>query len=77
MMQELKLNDDQIKHMSQRFLGWKLPKNFYPDCGISFVAEYNQNTSFPSRHEPTGTNLFNADQAEEMVRYLVEGLPTT
>lgn len=25
------MTDDQIKHMVNRFLGWKLPENFNPD----------------------------------------------
>ncbi len=73
------MTDEQIKHMANRFLGWKLPENFYPDAGISFTPEYNveYNASQgkpPSRHEPIGTNLFNATQAEAMVRYILEGI---
>lgn len=30
----------------------------------------------PMRRNPTGTNLLDAEQAEAMVRYMVEGLPT-
>jgi hypothetical protein len=59
------MNDDQIKHMVGRFLQWRLPANFDPDAGISFKRTFN---------EPTGTNLFDATQAEEMVRYMVEGM---
>lgn len=69
------MNDAQIKHMVNRFLSWKLPNDFRPDAGISFKAEFNENTPFPMKHEPSGTNLFNADQAERMVRHLLEGLP--
>jgi hypothetical protein len=74
------MTEEQIKHMANRFLGWKLPENFHPDAGISFTPEYNveYNASQgkpPSRHEPIGTNLFNATQAEAMVRYMIEGLP--
>jgi hypothetical protein len=29
----------------------------------------------PMRHEPVGTNLFDAIQAEAMVRHMLEGLP--
>jgi hypothetical protein len=68
--------DDQIKHMVNRFLGWKLPANFNPDAGISFKATFNENTEHPLKHEPTGTNLFDATQAEVMVRYMIDGLPT-
>lgn len=70
---EMKLTDAQIKHMVDRFLGWRLPENFTPDCGISFKASCNENTAYPSKHEPTGTNLFSATQAEAMVRYMIEG----
>jgi outer membrane receptor for ferrienterochelin and colicin len=69
------MNEDQIKYMVNRFLGWKLPSNFRPDAGISFKAEFNEHTAHPMKHEPTGTNLFDAQQAEAMVQYMVEGLP--
>lgn len=62
-----------IKYMAQRFLSWKLPADFNPDCGISFVADYNQNTQYPAKHEPVGTNLFTADQTEAMLRHLLTG----
>jgi hypothetical protein len=64
--------DDQIKRMVDRFLAWKLPENFNPDCGISFKKDFNENTPHPMKHEPTGTNLFDASQAEEMIRYMLE-----
>jgi hypothetical protein len=75
------MTDDQIKHMVNRFLRWRLPENFQPDAGISFNPEYNieynrERYLAPSRHQPSGTNLFNAAQAEAMVRYMVEGLPS-
>ena len=62
-----------------RFLGWRLPEDFCPDAGISFKPEYNVEYMAkqglpPSRHEPTGTNLFNADQARQMIEYIL-GIP--
>lgn len=69
------MTEAQIKHMVDRFLGWRLPDNFCPDGGISFKATFNEHTAHPMRHEPTGTNLFYAEQATAMVRYMVEGLP--
>lgn len=54
-----------IDEMVSRFLCWKLPKDFAPDCGISFN---------PSKAHvvldvwPTGTNLLHAGQAQEMFR---------
>lgn len=67
----VKISDEQIRAMVNRFLSWKLPKDFAPDAGISFKADYNENTPFPARHEPTGTNLFHAGQAEEMIRHIL------
>ena len=68
------MTDEQIKHMVDRFLCWKLPENFAPDAGISFKKEYN-GPAHPMKHEPTGTNLFDATQAEAMVRHMAEWLP--
>jgi len=70
------ITDEQIKHMVNRFLGWRLPANFHPDAGISFKAEYNEHTAHPAKHEPIGTNLFDAEQAEAMIRYMLDGLPS-
>lgn len=65
--------DDLIKHMVNRFLGWRLPDDFNPDDGISFKAEVNEHTAHPSRRQPTGTNLFTYSQAEKMVRQMFAG----
>lgn len=70
------MTDEQIKHMVNRFLGWRLPEPFRPDAGISFKAEFNEHTAYPMRHQPVGTNLFDATQADAMVRYMIEGMPT-
>lgn len=51
--------------MVDRFLGWKLPKDFAPDGGISFKE---------SAWWPVGTNLLTADQAKEMLQH-VAGCP--
>jgi hypothetical protein len=71
------MTDDQINHMVDRFLSWKLPRDtFNPDCGISFnKAPINTDTPWPSQYEPSGTNLFDAMQADAMVRHMVDGLP--
>jgi hypothetical protein len=68
------MTDEQIKHMVDRFLRWRLPENFSPDAGISFKAAFNEHTAHPMKHEPSGTNLFDATQAEAMVRFMVEGI---
>jgi hypothetical protein len=74
------MTDAQIKHMTERFLSWKLPENFHPDAGISFEPEFNVEWNAkqgkpPQRHNPTGTNLFDYTQAEAMVRHMLDGLP--
>lgn len=58
-----------VKTAVDRFLGWKLPQDFSPDCGISFT---------PLRHPngwPTGTNLFTADQARRMFEHVLAASP--
>lgn len=69
------MTNKQIDHMVNRFLSWKLPKEFRPDCGISFQPIVNEGTEFEAEHQPLGTNLFDSTQASEMVRCMLEGLP--
>jgi hypothetical protein len=69
------MTEDQIKHMVNRFLGWKLPANFNPDAGIRFNAAFNEHTAHPMKHEPSGTNLLDFNQADAMVRYMIDGMP--
>lgn len=57
-----------IKHMADRFLGWKLPSGFHPDCGITFDKTKIHATSWP-----TGTNLIGYTEAAAMVRYMLDG----
>lgn len=71
------LTDAQIKHMTERFLGWRLPENFQPDGGISFELNYNNGTPEGGKHEPVGTNLLGYTQAKAMVVHMIEGLPNT
>lgn len=71
------MTEEQIKYMANRFLAWKLPENFNPDGGISFKRTFNEHTAHPMKHEPSGTNLLGADQAEAMVRNMIEGLPSS
>lgn len=66
--------EEQIRHMVNRFLQWKLPDTFNPDGGISFKRTCSEVTSHPMTREPVGTNLFDATQAEAMIRYLIEGI---
>lgn len=67
------MNEIQIKHLVDRFLNWRLPKDFRPDAGISYKRP---NYAPEVDATPSGTNLFSADQATEMVRHMIEGLPT-
>lgn len=71
------MKEDQIKHMVDRFLGWKLPENFNPDGGVSFPKKmFNEHTTpHPMKYEPIGTNLLDAEQATAMVRHMIEGMP--
>ena len=69
------MTESQIKHMVSRFLNWRLPDGFSPDGGISFQRVFNENTPWPRKAEPVGTNLLDAAQAESMVRHMLEGLP--
>lgn len=59
-----------LDEMVNRFLAWPLPKDFYPDCGISFDGrkddEWNKNRTWP-----VGTNLFTAEQARALLAYLL------
>ena len=69
------MTEDQITHMANRFLGWKLPENFNPDGGISFKKTFNDHMPVPQKHEPSGTNLFGYTEAVAMIRHMIAGLP--
>ncbi|ANW00657.1 hypothetical protein [Bradyrhizobium icense] len=70
------MTEDQVRHMVNRFLNWKLPENFNPDGGISFERLGNKGTPHEYRREPIGTNLLDAVQADAMVCHMIEGLPS-
>ena len=55
-----------IKAAAGKLMGWSLPKDFSPDNGIRFTP--------PSFGWPTGTNLLNVQQAEQMLDYVLEGV---
>lgn len=64
--------EDAIKEIVDRFLAWKLPEDFNPDCGISFKKTFNEDMPFgPMKYEPHGTNLFDAKQAESMIGHIL------
>jgi hypothetical protein len=60
--------------MVDRFLGWRLPEDFHPDAGISFTKLYGEGIPWPMDIGPIGTNLFTADQATEMVKFMIDGM---
>lgn len=69
----MKLSEDQIKHMRDRFLSWELPRDLNPDGGITY--ERSESAIKYNHPGPVGTNFLNADQAEAMVRHMVVGMP--
>lgn len=70
------MTEEQIKHMTDRFLAWKLPEDFRPDGGVQFDADAAKKLDPRNlRYEPYGTNLLDARQAEAMIRHLIEGMP--
>jgi hypothetical protein len=70
------MTEEQIKHMVNRFLAWRLPADFRPDGGVEFDPDGAKKLDPRNlRYEPCGTNLLDATQAEAMVRHMVDGLP--
>jgi hypothetical protein len=69
------MTDEQIKYMVDRFLSWKFPEDFDPDGGISFKKISNEGTHWPYKNHPTGTNLLTADQARQMILFMISGMP--
>jgi len=69
---ENKMTEVEIKNMVDRFLNWRLPEDFHPDCGIHFDADAAKKLHpHNHRYEPIGTNLFTATQATEMVKFML------
>lgn len=67
-----------IEKAVSRFLCWKLPKDFNPDCGISFTREsaYKHPEFGRTLYEPIGTNLLTAEQAKAMLEHVCDPLLT-
>lgn len=57
--------------MVGRFLSWKLPADFVPDNGISFLPMGDHNSHF----WPIGTNLLYAAQARAMLQDVMRSQP--
>ena len=56
--------------MVTKFLCWKLPQDFAPDCGISFDGRCKDATGY-EKEWPVGTNLLDADQARQMLEHVL------
>lgn len=54
--------------MVGRFLGWRVPQDFHPDCAVTFDRERLHPSSWP-----TGTNLLSATQAQAMLEHVLGG----
>ena len=68
----MNMNKTMIDKMVDSFLGWKLPEDFVPDAGISFLPMGEHSSHF----WPIGTNLLTDDQARAMVKHmLADALP--
>ena len=58
-----------IKAAVNKFLCWKLPKDFSPDSFISFDGKKHDTWGGYPNSWPTGTNLFDAKQARAMFEH--------
>ena len=58
-----------VDEMVSRFLRWKVPADFAPDAGIRFNPNPLQTPESP--YWPTGTNLLHAEQAREMIQFIL------
>ena len=56
--------------MVTKFLCWKLPQDFAPDCGISVDGRCKDATGY-EKEWPVGTNLLDADQARQMLEHVL------
>lgn len=68
------ITDAQVDEMVNRFLGWKLPKDFHPDAGISFKPSNGipyEGDALGNSWWPIGTNLLTADQARQMIEHIL------
>ena len=58
------------QQMVDNFLGWRIPRDFCPDNGVSFNPD--KCVSFGGM--PIGSNLFTYEQAREMVDFMLTGV---
>jgi len=57
--------------MVERFLTWKLPQDFAPDCGIAFDGR-GTDAMGHEKQWPVGTNLLTSEQARRMLEHVLE-----
>jgi hypothetical protein len=60
-------NQQVTDEMVSRFLRWKLPEDFAPDCYVS----YDRESAKKHNGQPTGTNLLHAGQVREMLEFVL------
>ena len=58
------------EEMVNRFLCWRLPSDFSPDCGINFDGRKPDQWN-PNKGWPVGTNLLTATQARAMLEHVL------
>jgi hypothetical protein len=58
-----------MNEMVDRFLQWRLPDTFAPDCGITFTKLNHPNSW------PVGTNLLTAHEARAMLEHVLGATP--
>ena len=63
---------DELKELVNRFLAWRLPADFSPDCHIHFDRAAAE--KWGPGLWPSGTNLLNGEQARAMLEYVTEPL---
>src|SRR5690349_4503313 len=66
--EDVRMSEEMLKAAVDRFLAWKLPATFSPDCGISFDGRGKDARGF-DKGWPIGTNLFTADEARAMFEH--------
>lgn len=65
------ITETELKQAVNRFLGWRIPDSFSPDCYITFGRQM----ALKNHGWPVGTNLFNAVEAEAMLRHVLDVVP--
>jgi hypothetical protein len=64
------IDKEMLDRMTNRFLTWRLPETFGPDCFVSFDrAGAKRNQSWP-----VGTNILTFDEARAMLEHILEPL---